>query len=115
MLLTKSIRKQPDLITVWMVDNDGESDAYGNLPYLSPVQAYVRYEERVTRFINRDGQEDKGRGAIYVDGVDIMKVDDYVLFGNSVSATPSRDAFIVKDKSRITNISGSRVQYKYIV
>jgi hypothetical protein len=115
MLINKRIRKQPNLITIWRLNEEGEPDAYGNLPYLPPVQAYVRYEERVTRFINSDGQEDKGRGVIYTDGVDIMKVDDYVLYGNSEALAPTRDSFIVKDKSRISNISGNRVQYKWIV
>lgn len=103
--------KHPHLITIWKLQG---TDWHGNATFSSPVKKYVRWEDQQKLYITENGTESRGRSVIYCD-TPIADFGDYLFLGDSDDASPPDRSYTVKDVRNITNISGTRTEYRVIV
>ena len=103
--------KFPQTATIWKQTG---LDMRGNALYGTPVKTHVRWEDTETVFIGSDGRESRGTAIVYLPD-DLASVGDFISYGDSSSATPNSEAQQVKALRRVTNMSGSRTEYRVVL
>lgn len=98
-------------MTYWLV---GALDQYNQPTWGTPVTVDVRWEDSQRLFITEDGREARGKSTVYMPQ-GYVYLGDYVALGTFVSASPDVDAFEVRDARSISNLRGTRTEYRVIV
>lgn len=102
-------RKHPHRITYW---KKGLIDRHGVPSWDGPYTAYVRWEDSDRVYWTENGREIRGRSFIYADE-DILTNGDYAIFAVSCLESPPNASYEVKMVRRITNIRGTKTEYRY--
>lgn len=111
MYLNKTKRGMNQLITIWRKDLNN-LDRFGNPNLKPPVYAYVRYEENTRLFVTNNVDEIRGKGYIFCT-TDVLDENDIVALGKIAATVPTTDSVIVKDRRRVTNMRGNKIEYRY--
>lgn len=76
----------------------------------------VRWENKVERFITKNGDEDQGRAIVY-SAVTEFQVGDYLFLGNSTATNPETvtNADRVKYAEKISDVPNKRNLFKAIL
>lgn len=104
--------KTPHIITIWT--QLGEPDLYGKFQY-EVKTAKCRYEQSDRLYTNEFGQMVRANSIVYA-YEDITKKGDLVIKGDfRYSESPVDGAFEVKQRREVTNLRGTRTEYRYIL
>lgn len=103
--------KHPHTITIW---KSLGTDWHGQPTWSAPIVKKVRWEDSQKLYITERGQEARGRSTVYCD-TPIADFGDYIFLGESTEVSPPSRSYTVKDVRSVTNISGTRTEYRVIV
>lgn len=113
-MLLKRSGKHPTQLTVWRKSGD-EEDIYGRPLWETPETIWCRYEDTRRVYINQQGRNEVGNSVIYCEE-DELEIGDYVAIGDfRDSNEPVITSFEVKDRRVTPNLSGTRVENRYIL
>ena len=97
--------------TVWKIDG---IDLNGQPSYLPPVTILGRIERKGSLFLNGDGRETRGDSTIYTEDSG-ARLADIIFVGESLSTTPEKGSKEIQDIQIISNLAGTRTEYKIII
>lgn len=100
--------KHPQVATIWKF----KGVDFNNQPtFEAPRKVNVRWEDVNRLIIEANGREVRGRSRIYFPE-DEFEMGDFIARGEWSELVPIRNALEIKNKSVITNISGTRAEYR---
>ena len=97
--------------TIWQIDG---LDINSQPSYIGPITIKGRHEQKASVFLNADGRETRGNSTVYTEDSG-ARLADLIFVGESVSATPAPGSQEIKDLQVISNLSGTRTEYKIII
>lgn len=104
--------KFPQWVTYWR--KSGEPDLYGKHTYVSG-KVKCRWEETSRQYINEFGEHTRSNAYVYTIGDDLV-VGDVVIEGDHTSsASPISGSYPVRRRRAITNLTGTKTEYRYIL
>lgn len=105
--------KFPHTATVWR--SDGTRDIHGR-PLRQVFTIKCRYEEHDREYINEAGEHQRSNAYIYVKKIDDLQIGDVVIRGDfSDQESPVERSFPVRRRRVISNLRGTREEYRYVL
>lgn len=103
--------KHPHKATLWRY----EGVDMNNMPsYAEPLVVNVRWEEEERLITDNTGKEIQGRGTIYFPEK-LFKINDYIALGEHTDQFPISGSFEIKNQRSISNLSGTKWEYRALV
>lgn len=104
--------KEPHTITIWT--RSDTTDIHGRAVYTVDTDT-CRYEESSRLYVNEFGQNVRANSIIY-SVRDILKKGQLVIRGDfSSTLVPVDGAYEVKQRRAVTNLRGTKTEFRYIL
>ena len=105
------MNKHPQMVTLWRY----EGVDLNNVPSYYNVGTFnVRWEDRSELIVNNDGKQSMGRATIYFPEK-VFEIGDYIVLGDIPDINPPSNAYEIKNERSISNLSGTRYEYRALV
>ena len=102
--------KHPHTMTYW---KKGELDRHNQPQWDGPFTSKCRWEDSQRLFYTEDGHQSRGQSTVYTPE-NILTTGDKIYFGKVDSEEPPADSYEVKRPRAISNLRGTRTEYRYI-
>ena len=104
--------KFPQEVTYWR--KSGSPDMYGRDTYIVG-KVKCRWEETSRQYLNEFGEHTRSNAYVYTIGDDLV-VGDVVMQGDyTTNTTPISGSYPVRRRRAITNLRGTKTEYRYIL